>query len=438
MYSVGLTGNVAAGKSAVLRHFAAWGATVIDADVLAREAVAPGTPGLAAVAARFGPEVLAADGALDRAALRRRVMADPAERAALNAIVHPLVQRRSDALGRAAAAGGDLVTVIDVPLLFEVLNPADFDAVVLVDAPAEERHRRLVRDRGLGPADADALIRSQLPSDAKRARSAFVIDNTGTLEALRAEALAVWQALRARAARHALGAARPRSLLGVFAHPDDETFGPGPTLARCADAGLDVHLVCATGGEAARHRGGHADPDRLRRHREAELREACLVLGVRSLELLRERDGSLRPDDPAGAARIAGAIRRTRPDAIVTFGPDGVSGHPDHRAIHEWTRRAWIAEGRACPLWLVALTEEAAAAVPGRAFAGRPGPEIAARVDGRPWLDVKEAAIACHGSQRYPLPLDTAAWRARVGREVFGREGLAPGVRPAVSDLFLA
>jgi dephospho-CoA kinase len=438
MFLIGLTGNVAAGKSAVLAHFAAWGATVIDADALAREAVAPGTPGLAAVAERFGHALLRADGTLDRSALRRRVMADPAERTALNAIVHPVVLRRADVLGRAAAAAGDLITVIDVPLLFEVRDPAEFDAVVLVDAPEDERRRRLVRDRGLSPEDTDALIRAQLPSGGKRARSTFVIENTGTLGALRAEALAVWQALRARAAQHALGAARPHALLAVFAHPDDETYGPGPTLARYADAGLDVHLVCATGGEAAQHRAGHADPDRLRRHREGELREACLVLGVRSLELLRDRDSTLRPDDPIGAAQVAAAIRRTRPDAIVTFGPDGVSGHSDHRAVHSWTRRAWETEGRPCPLWEVAITEAAAAALPGRSFVGRPGPEIAARLDSRPWLDVKEAAIGCHRSQRYPVPLDSAEWRERVGREVFGREGFAPGSRPAVSDFFLA
>jgi len=438
MYSVGLTGNVAAGKSAVLAHFAAWGATVIDTDALAREAVAPGTPGLTAVLERFGRALLRADGTLDRGALRRRVMADPAERAALNAIVHPLVLRRADTLGHAADARGDLVTVIDLPLLFEVRDPADFDAVVLVDAPEDERRRRIVSDRGLSPEDADALIGAQLPSGAKRARSTFVIENTGTLADLRAEALAVWQALRTRAARHALGAAQPRALLAVFAHPDDETFGPGPTLARYADAGLDVHLVCATGGEAAQHRAGHADPGRLRRHREDELRKACLVLGVRSLELLHHRDGTIRPDDPVGAAQVAAAIRRTRPDAIVTFGPDGVSGHSDHRAIHYWTRRAWEAEGRPCLLWQVAITEETAAALSGRSFIGRSGPEIAARLDGRPWLDVKEAAIACHGSQRYPLPLDTAEWRERVGREVFGCEGFAPGSRSAVRDLFLA
>jgi dephospho-CoA kinase len=438
MLTVGLTGNVAAGKSTVLARFASWGATVIDSDVLAREAVAPGTPGLAAVAARFGAGVLLPAGGLDRAALRRRVMADEAERLALNALVHPLVRRRAEELARTAEAAGDLVVVVDVPLLFEVRDPADFDRVVLVDAPQAERRARLVRDRRLTPAEADAVIAAQLPSAAKRSRSHAVIDNDGTRETLAVRSLAVWQELRAVAARRALGAAAPRSLLAVFAHPDDETYGPGPTLARYADAGLDVHLVCATGGEAARHRAGHAEPGRLRRHREGELREACLVLGARSLELLGFGDGTLAPDDPRGAARVAGAIRRTRPDAIVTFGPEGVSGHPDHRAVHQWARRAWQAEGRPCPLWYAAITEETARLLPGRQFIGRRGAEIAARLDGRPWLDVKEAAIRCHASQRFPIPLDTPEWRARVAREVFGREGFTPGSGPPASDLFFA
>ena len=438
MILVGLTGNVAAGKSTVLALLASWGATIIDSDLLAREVVAPGTAGLAAVAARFGSGVLAADGSLDRAALRHRVMADAAERLALNAIVHPLVQRRADALARAAAAAGDLIVVVDVPLLFEVRDPADFDRVVLVDAPVAVRRARLLLGRGLEGAEADALIAAQQPSDAKRARSHAVIENDGSREELARRALAVWQELRAFAARHALGGATPRSLLAVFAHPDDETYGPGPALARYADAGLDVHLVCATGGEAAQRRAGHADPDALRRHREGELTAACLVLGVRTLQLLRYRDRTLAPGDEGGARAVAAAIRRTRPDALVTFGPDGVSGHPDHRAIHAWTRRAWKREGHPCPLWEVAVTEEAAGLLARRGFIGRHGAEIAAKLDGRPWLDVKEAAIRCHASQQYPVPLDTPEWRERVAREVFGRAGFAPGSRPPASDFFVA
>jgi dephospho-CoA kinase len=438
MLTVGLTGNVAAGKSAVLARFASLGATVIDSDVLAREVVAPGTEGLAAVAARFGRDLLRADGTLDRGALRRRVMGEERERLALNAIVHPLVQRRADALRHAAEAAGDLIVVVDIPLLFEVRDPGDFDRIVLVDAPAPERRARLMRSRGLGAPEADAVLAAQLPSAGKRARSHLVIDNDGPPEALPGKALAVWQALRAEAARRALGTATPRSLLAVFAHPDDETFGPGPALARYADAGLAVHLVCATGGEAARNRAGIEDPAALRRHRHGELRAAALVLGARSLELLDFVDHTLEPGDARGAARVAGAIRRTRPDAIVTFGPDGVSGHPDHQAVHHWTRRAWEGEGRPCPLWYAAFSEEVARLLPDRRFIGRRGAEIAAELDDRAWLDAKEAAIRCHASQRYPLPLDSPEWRERAAREVFGREGFVPGSAPPARDLFFA
>jgi len=438
MYLVGLTGNVASGKSSVAALFASWGATVVDSDLLAREVVAPGTPALADIARLFGPGVLLADGSLDRPALRGRVMADESLRLALNGVVHPRVRERAGAAIRTAAAAGDLVVVADVPLLFEVRDPSEFDRIVLVDAPEEVRRGRLTRDRGLGEEEAGAIIRAQLPSGPKRERSHVVLDNDGTPERLAALAREAWRDLRSRAARHGLGAARAESLLAVFAHPDDETFGPGLALARYADAGLAVHVVCATGGEAAKNRAGHADPDALRRHREGELVEACLVLGVSTLELLRRRDRTLAADDPSGAAAVEAVIRRTRPDAIVTFGEDGISGHPDHRAVHHWTRRAWAAAGRPCPLWYAAMSEETAAAArrAGRSPVGRPAAEIAARLDGRPWLDVKEAAVRCHASQRYPVPLDVPEWRERVAREVFAREGFVPGGAPKAADLF--
>ncbi len=194
MLIVGLTGNIAAGKSAVAAQLAARGATVIDADLLAREAVAPGTPGLAAIAARWGPAVLAADGTLDRAALRRVVFADPTERAALDAIVHPEVDRlRRAAITRARAAHARVV-VCDIPLLFEVGLESAVDRIVLVDAPAEVRRARLVHDRGLGPAEADAMIAAQMPAAAKRPRAHHIIDNDGTREALAAQVEALWRA----------------------------------------------------------------------------------------------------------------------------------------------------------------------------------------------------------------------------------------------------
>jgi len=197
--NVGLTGNVAAGKSAVAALFRRWGAWVVDADALAREAVAPGTPALAAIAARFGADVLLPGGALDRAALRHRVMAVPAERAALNAIVHPEVARlREREMARARAAGAPIV-VHDIPLLFEALDPAAFDAIVLVDAPVPVRRARLLRERGLTPADADDLIGAQQDPATKRARSTFVIDNDGDLAALEARALDVWRLLQPKA-----------------------------------------------------------------------------------------------------------------------------------------------------------------------------------------------------------------------------------------------
>jgi dephospho-CoA kinase len=199
MLVIGLTGNIAAGKSTVARHFGAWGATIIDADALARAAVAPGTPALQEIAGRWGRAVLAADGTLDRPALRGIVFADPAARAALDAIVHPEVQRlRAVAVADARKRGARLV-VCDIPLLFEAGLSDTVDGIVLVDAPAEVRRHRLLRDRGLEAAVADAMMSAQWPSDRKRAKAAWIIDNEGTPEALEARAREVFNALWARA-----------------------------------------------------------------------------------------------------------------------------------------------------------------------------------------------------------------------------------------------
>jgi dephospho-CoA kinase len=198
MLNVALTGNIAAGKSTVAALFEAWGATLIDADRLVREAQAPGSPILAAIAERFGDGVLDAGG-LDRAALRRRVLADPAALADLNRLVHPEVLRRRRALEQAARARGDRIVVSDIPLLFEASNPGEFDVVVLVDAPAELRRARLLRDRGLDPDEADRLLAAQAPSGPKRARSTFVIDNDGDRTALEARSREVWNRLTALA-----------------------------------------------------------------------------------------------------------------------------------------------------------------------------------------------------------------------------------------------
>ncbi len=195
MLSVALTGNVAAGKTSVVRWWREWGGSVIEADALVREVQAPGSPVLDRIVERFGPAVLLPDGALDRAALRRIVFADPEARAALNAIVHPAVLARRAALLEEARARGDRVVVSDIPLLFEVLDPAQFDVIVLVDAPETVRRERLVRERGLLPDEADKLMAAQLPSGPKRAQSDIVIENHDTLDALRAAAERTWKQL---------------------------------------------------------------------------------------------------------------------------------------------------------------------------------------------------------------------------------------------------
>src|SRR2546426_2227279 len=143
MLNVALTGNIAAGKSSVVELFRGWGATVIDADELARQAQAPGGDVLAAIVRRFGADVLAPDGALDRAALRAKVMGDQVALDALNQIVHPAVRQRRDELLSEARERGDALVVNDIPLLFEVLDPAQFDIVVLVDAATTVRRTRL-------------------------------------------------------------------------------------------------------------------------------------------------------------------------------------------------------------------------------------------------------------------------------------------------------
>jgi len=199
MLSVALTGNIASGKSTVAELFRAWGATLIDADRLVRDAQAPGSPVLRAIAARFGQDLIDAAGMLDRKALRHRVMGDPAALADLNRLVHPDVLRRRAALEREARDRGDRIVVSDIPLLFEAADPAAFDAIVLVDAPEPVRRARLLAQRGLSADDADRMLAAQAPSGPKRERSTFVIDNNGDRTALEARAREVWTQLLARA-----------------------------------------------------------------------------------------------------------------------------------------------------------------------------------------------------------------------------------------------
>lgn len=199
MLQVALTGNIAAGKSAVAALFQRWGATIIDADAIVHELQQAGSPVLARIAERFGSSVVRSDGSLDRPVLRRLVIDDPEEREALNRIVHPAVEQRRRALLAEAEARGDRIVVSDIPLLFETMDPERFDAIVLVDASEEVRLHRLMAQRGLGADEARGMIAAQMPALAKRDRSDFVIENNGDLAALEHAAERVWHALQSRA-----------------------------------------------------------------------------------------------------------------------------------------------------------------------------------------------------------------------------------------------
>ncbi|MFF0726526.1 dephospho-CoA kinase [Streptomyces sp. NPDC004134] len=196
MLTVGLTGGIGAGKSAVSRLLASYGAVLVDSDTIAREVVEPGTPGLAAVVAEFGDGVLAADGSLDRAELGSIVFADAERRRALNAIVHPLVRERSAALQE--AAGPDAIVVNDVPLLAENDLAGLYDVVVVVDAAPATRLDRLVRLRGMAADEARSRMAAQATREQRLAIADIVVDNDGTPEELAERVRKVWEELVAR------------------------------------------------------------------------------------------------------------------------------------------------------------------------------------------------------------------------------------------------
>jgi len=375
--TVGLTGNVASGKSAVARHFAEWGATVIDADQLVREVQRPGHPVTQAIEDRFGSDAVRPDGTLDRSRLRAIVMGDTEARADLEGIVHPAVQARRMDLVHEAAARGDLVVVNDIPLLFEVLDPAAFDLIVLVDAPEDVRRHRLTALRGLSAAEADRLIGAQLPSEPKRALSHVVLDNDGTLADLERACRDAWDQIRRRAAAEAT--VPGSTIVAVLAHGDDVAAMHG-TLQRYAAAGVRVHVVSGSG------------------QCPAGLATTATSLGLRA--------GAMAEAEASASARIEQLLAAERPAAVVTFGPDGGNGHPDHRAVHRWTRRA-VATSVARPALYFIASRDANAEGAGGAVT------FAAALDVRPWLD-RSASVADCGI--------AASAEARSGREWFASD----------------
>ncbi|MEV0765768.1 dephospho-CoA kinase [Nocardia sp. NPDC050435] len=190
MLRIGLTGGMGAGKSTVARILAEHGAVVIDSDVLAREVVAPGTEGLAALVAAFGADILAADGSLDRPALAARAFADDESRATLNSITHPLVGKRTAEL--IAAAAPDAILVQDIPLLVENGLAPLMNLVLIVDVDAETRVRRLVEFRGVDESDARARISAQATDEQRRAAADVLLDNSGAPGAIDAVVDRLW------------------------------------------------------------------------------------------------------------------------------------------------------------------------------------------------------------------------------------------------------
>jgi dephospho-CoA kinase len=195
---VGLTGGIGSGKSEVSKRLVSLGAELIDADLIAREVVRPGTPGLAAIVREFGDGVLLPDGSLDRPGLAAIVFADEERLRALNAITHPLIGRRSQEL--LDAASPDAVVVYDMPLLVENDLGGLHDVVVVVDVPVETQVRRLVSGRGMTEQEARARIAAQATRERRLAAATHVIDNSGSLQDLDAQVTKLWSELAERAA----------------------------------------------------------------------------------------------------------------------------------------------------------------------------------------------------------------------------------------------
>ena len=193
---IAVTGGIASGKSTIARRLGELGAVVVDADAIARDVLAPGQPGLAAVRDAFGDAVMREDGSLDRAALGRVVFADGAARHLLNGIVHPSVLHRSQGAFRAALdRDRNALVVYDVPLI-DARGSGEFDRVVVADAPAELRVRRLVELRGMAEEDARARIASQIGDDERRALATDVVDTGGTLDQTLRRTDELWQRLQ--------------------------------------------------------------------------------------------------------------------------------------------------------------------------------------------------------------------------------------------------
>lgn len=196
MVRVGLTGGIASGKTAVSDRLRRLGAVVIDSDLLAREVVEPGTPGLAAVLRRFGTPLLSPDGTLDRAALGRIVFADAEARSDLEQIVHPAVRARAAVIEAEAEADADAVVVHVIPLLVETGQAADFDLVVVVDVPPDVQRQRLQQRSSLSADEAESRLAAQAGREDRLRLADYVVNNAGPLSELDRRVRELWSRLQ--------------------------------------------------------------------------------------------------------------------------------------------------------------------------------------------------------------------------------------------------
>lgn len=361
MFRVGLTGNIASGKSSVTRVWAEHGAPVIDADALAREAVAPGTPGLEQVREAFGSEVMDGD-VLDRAALRRRVFSDPEARKRLEAIVHPEVGRlRAEREAALRRQGADVV-VHDIPLLFEVGLDAQFDMIVLVDAPRQVRLERLVRDRRLSRDEARAMIDAQMASSVKRGRADLVIDNDGTLDELADTARWAWGEIQRRAGvRVDRSAGRLRVDMHIHSRGSFDCLSDPEAIIEQAGR-IGLHRICITDHDEIEVALELAEryPDRVIPGEEVKTAEGVDIIGIylqewipkgtparETCERIREQGGLVYVPHPfAGGKGGGGSILAEIEDLV-----DVVEGFNAriHRAALNDRARDWALE-RELPL----------------------------------------------------------------------------------------
>ena len=280
MITVGLTGNVASGKSTVARLWEEAGVPVVSADELARRAVEPGSPGLNEVVDLFGDGVLAADGSLDRARLREIVFDDPTARERLEGIVHPVVWRLRDAWVEEQRSHGESLVVCEIPLLFETGRESAFDAVVFVDAPEDVRLARMVHDRGLAPDEARKIMAAQMDPAVKRSRADWVIANAAGIDALEVEAKRVLGEVRGRAGSTGMRLDLHLHTAGSW----DCLSDPERVLERALALGYDRIAITDHNRLQVARRMAEAYPDQIIPGEEVKTAEGIDVIGLYLVE----------------------------------------------------------------------------------------------------------------------------------------------------------